>query len=278
MKNGVIFQFSLIGLLFLFNISFAESNENEDYSVDLLVGQVQISHDNGTNWENAEIDTPLFDSDILKTGANSYCEITLPNDQGSFRIMDHSYISLNKLGKNSVMKIEMGNALFDITKKLLNNESFEVQTVAAVATVRGTEFYVEGNGESGSCSVVNGEVTVRRNIRVEQDEELKNDITEALEVKAGENQEVEFTKTENSNWLSSFQKFRGDRVELRKFLRNERLITLKKLRAFRHKERLIKIIKLHREQRQQIIKRRIQFRKQRLEKIQEKRQKHWKRQ
>lgn len=88
------------------------------YIIDVYSGEVEFSHNEGKEWKNVEAGMTLVENDILKTGANSFCDIIMPN-RGIFRVAGNSVISLKYLRKEiESINIKKGKQyLLDLEKK-----------------------------------------------------------------------------------------------------------------------------------------------------------------
>jgi hypothetical protein len=224
--------------------------------LDYFTGNVGVSHDGGTNWQAAGIDMELSESDWLRTSNGSECEVSMPQERGTMRVLENTTIVLKKAGKDSRTLVTRGQTLFDISKKLKGGESFEVETSSTVASVRGTEFFIEGNDERGSCSVVSGAVGVSRNLEIEGDDKFRMEVAKSTEVLVSKDSEVEFNRQDNKS-LEKLIKDNRDRPErLRDILRKQKSSDLKRLGPIRRREFLNRVLSRHRAERLAIKKRR----------------------
>ena len=237
--------FAALFLFSLLNVFYAEEKQG-DYTLDLTVGNVEVSHDGGKKWKTAEVDSVLKESDMVRTGPGAYCEIGFPDDKGCFRLQEASLIELSGLGKETRVKLHSGKSIFDIFKPLFTDETLEVESETAIASVRGTQFFVESSKDSSVVSVEDGSVNVRRNIAVDVEKDLDSDFREAIQVNAQPGQEVEFGKKDNDEFASQFRKLRGNRAELRKFLAGQRELMKKRAMKMRDRQRVASMFREHR--------------------------------
>ncbi|OIN97906.1 hypothetical protein COY52_08760 [Candidatus Desantisbacteria bacterium CG_4_10_14_0_8_um_filter_48_22] len=121
----------------------------------------------GARFAKAELDMQLGKGDVLRTGSGSIAELEL--DDGSFvKIGEESTIGILALeevgpGKDrvSLFKLILGEIKATIQKALGRQASFEVQTAACIAGVRGTDFTVTAEGdEAADVEVLEGSVAV----------------------------------------------------------------------------------------------------------------------
>lgn len=218
----------------------------DTYTIDLTVGNVEVSHNGGGDWLPAEVDGTLAESDMVRTAKGAYCEIGLPDDKGSFRVQETSEVRISKIGKETRVKINSGRSVFDLFKPLFKDESFEVETETAIASVRGTQFLVETVNDTGTVSVEDGSVMIRRNVMIDADKELDQELRESMQVVAAKGQEVEFSRADNDKFASQVRKLRANRAELRKYLAGEKMNMQKRARMIKNKQRFAAYFKEHR--------------------------------
>lgn len=129
-------------------------------TVPFVMGVVEVYNEKTDSWSRIRDDYTLVEGNIIRTGDSAKCEIKL--DDGTLLKMDSdTHIALGEFdfsdGKSdTLLKMFKGSVLMKITK-LGNGDSFNVDTVSAVAGVRGTEFSVEVSDDTADAKV---EVTV----------------------------------------------------------------------------------------------------------------------
>lgn len=166
-----------------------QTKSTKKISVDLFVGDVRVSHDNGANWVIVEVGMQLSEADIIKTGNNAYCDLILPG-RGVFRVSYNSIVLIKKLTAESErLSVKKGKLLANVTEKLKPGEDFRVETETAVLAVRGTVFAIEVDDEGTKAVVENGTVKVVENIEGLEDKLLN---VSGLDVSDG--QELVITK------------------------------------------------------------------------------------
>lgn len=243
MKNPVWLAF-LMTVLFVTS-SYSINQTANVYLIDLTVGNVEISRNNGRVWIPAVVDSDLNSSDMIRTGPQSYCEITLPENQGSFRILENSEIRLSSLGKAFRVNVRRGRSLFDLFRPLFADESFNVETDTAIASVRGTQFLVENTGDALMVSVVHGTVSAMRNVPFEVDPDLIEDLRNAVEVKLAGGEEMEFHLLDNQKFMRTVKALSGNRNDLKNFLLKARKEIRMEVRTFRNRARIMSVIDEH---------------------------------
>lgn len=226
----IFYTLSVIGILFIVSPIF--SLKGESYQIGLLVNDVKVSHNNGKNWNTAEVDMGLIEADTVKTGDASYCDIIMP-ERGNFRIIDNSLISISSLKKQiEAIKVKKGKALFNIAKKLGPDESFTVETTVAVAAVRGTQFVIDSDEQKVNVTVNKGKVLITRNVKLPADSN-PDELKKFLEVEASENQTIELTMDENKALEDTLNRVKKNRAEMIKILADNHDQTQKKLKILK---------------------------------------------
>jgi ferric-dicitrate binding protein FerR (iron transport regulator) len=108
--------------------------------------------------------TQLYEWDVLQTSADSRLEISM-TDGSTLRLGENTRLELRvapPTGKAFAARLWLG-AVWAKVHKLLQDESFHIETQNAVAGVRGTEFLVEAGAGSrdDNVRVYEGAVEVR---------------------------------------------------------------------------------------------------------------------
>lgn len=202
----------------------------KNYSVDIFVGKVLISHNKGKTWKQVSSELALKESDVIKTGPDSYCDIIMPN-QGIFRVVDNTTIIIGKLdNKSSMLNLKKGKVVVKVTRKLDPDETFKVDTDIGVAAVRGTEFILDTDNKKLGLSVNDGTVNLKRNVDLPDDFVLDEELQKYLEVDTMANQTIEFTMDENKTLEKMIDRAKNNKDELLSVLQNSREATAKKLK------------------------------------------------
>lgn len=203
------------------------------YSIDIYVGKVQVSHNKGKNWKPVSSEMNLKESDMLKTGSDSYCDILMPG-QGVFRAGDNTVIIISKLDeKNAKLDLKKGKVVVKVTKKLESDETFRIDTDIGVAAVRGTEFILDTDNKKLDLSVNEGTVNMKRNVDIPEDVVLDEEMQKCLEVDTMANQSIEFTMDENKTLEKMIDRAKNNKDELLSVLQNSREATAKKLKIMK---------------------------------------------
>lgn len=165
-------------------------------------GDVQIQKNQG--WATAKSDDYLYQSDGIKTGANS--QATILFGSGSIvRVDQNSLIALTDYrqeGDNWIIRI---NQIFGRTwnrvQKLIGASVYEVNTPTAVATVRGTIFAIDADASQSAVIVDEGTVGAKlvdpKNPERKIVQEIKIERQQMLEVNRQKIEEVRIAIAEN---------------------------------------------------------------------------------
>ncbi len=230
--------FYLFFMISSFILLFAKDKEN--YILSMYVGDVRVAVDQNDKWIKAKTDMPLYESSMVKTGKDSYCDVLMPK-RGVFRILDNSLVIIKELKSNiEEIRIKKGKGLFNITKKLTKGESFKVETEIAVAAVRGTQFIIDTDEKKLTCRVKEGEVILRRNINLPEEFEDDEEIQSKLEVVAKANQEIELTLDENKALENLINRAKNNLAELKDILNESQRATQRKLKMIKNVRRVLK--------------------------------------
>jgi len=155
-------------MIFIFHNSLCAEEEIMAGSFTSLKGEVTIQHAEAEDWEEAEIDMPVFPGEKIKTGEKSEAELML-DDGSMLRIEEKTTIEIiaseidnNNSGKkkNFLMKLGIGKILNNFKKAEGSGSKYGITTGSAVIGVRGTEFSVECIDEKTDVEVYEGEVEV----------------------------------------------------------------------------------------------------------------------
>lgn len=187
-------------------------NKGEAIVATAVVGDVMVKKMGASDWKKLYVEDILQMGDYVKTGKDSFCELQMVN-RGLFRVDAQSevylatLINVNDRIQSKMMLAKGGIGLKP--KKLEKGEVFEVHTESAVAAVRGTKFYV-GVDEYGNTkvAVTEGKVSitpVMKSVEKAKEEglvdekvaeKIKEKVVKPIEVKQGEEVNVEKKKVE----------------------------------------------------------------------------------
>lgn len=210
-------------------------------SLDSFVGNVQVSHDGGTNWVQAEAETPLSEMDIVRTGPESYCDILLSNDEGDFRVLENTTVVLQSLAKSTRIRISTGKTLFTFDRKLSADEAFEVETHTIVAAIRGTQFLVDESADTSTISVNEGEIEVRHNIDPALLDNRK-DLISSMEFRIAGGREYAASLKEKEDFEKELISSKGNIEKIKGILKAHRMNFIQKIRRIENRAFLKKLI------------------------------------
>lgn len=101
-----------------------------------------------SDWEKAKVGTPLNDGGEVKTGSNSLALVLFTDGSGLLRVRENAILHIygksenRKMSKNTV--IQKGLIGFDVNRQA-EDEEFKFTTPTVVASIRGTEGFIEFN-------------------------------------------------------------------------------------------------------------------------------------
>lgn len=141
--------------------SFADVGRQVAGTVTFMIGDVFVSS-TGTDWVAADFDIKIYKGDLIKTGVESRCEITL-EDGSIVRMEKNSLQCFEKVkttngSRESSILLSAGKIWLNARKIVSKNDSFRVRTDKAVCAIRGTQFRVDTGSNHTRINVYNGEV------------------------------------------------------------------------------------------------------------------------
>lgn len=158
MRKGIIFLF----LFLLCSVLIFAGGQSEETAppvtgvVEYLDGDVTI------NDERADFGMIVPFGAVVATGPESYCEIVFDR-KNIFRIQESTVAEIKLSPSNPEIEIRQGTfaALFNKLEAFTSDEPFRVRTQTAVASVRGTAFFVKIlDPETTYICICNGELDV----------------------------------------------------------------------------------------------------------------------
>ncbi|MCX7882001.1 MAG: FecR domain-containing protein [Brevinematales bacterium] len=208
------------------------------YEVDTYVGKVEYSSD-GKIWKPIEVGMKLSQNAWIRTGQESSVMIMYQNKR-SLQILQNTLIQLKSLGTKETVAVKKGKVYLNVFTKLKQGEVVQVENDVAVAAVRGTRFVIDyEEGKASKCTVVEGTVTLTRQVKlppqVENDPEVKNLLT--VQVKA--NQELTMTMAENKALEEMIQRSKNNLAALKEALSQSQRETLSRIMAIKNAERVL---------------------------------------
>ncbi|PMQ00941.1 MAG: hypothetical protein CBR30_08520 [Dictyoglomus sp. NZ13-RE01] len=140
-------------LLFLFSISFAETQDKRYAVITMIKGNVYVKRAGSEVFQKAKLNMPLYPGDRIWVQENSSATITF-SDKSTLKLTANTQLDIIQLDKTdeketSIFKLWIGKVWATVEKLLKSGDRVEIQTPTAVAGVRGTEFVI-GVNEDGS--------------------------------------------------------------------------------------------------------------------------------
>ncbi len=122
-------------------------------SIDRVINMVQIDQSNSSNkkWQNVEKGQDVFVGDNIRTGLRSVAQINY-DDGTSTRIGSRSLITVN----DRKIKIKRGYMWGKVDKN--KTKGLKIFTANAVASIIGTEFFIESTGNITTLVVLEGQI------------------------------------------------------------------------------------------------------------------------
>ncbi|MCB2212940.1 FecR family protein [bacterium] len=108
-------------------------------------GTVEFQHDN--KWQEFHKNLPFYDGDKIRTGEDGYCALMFVDDKSQIRLNPNTEATLGHTVNadsswNKRVDMELGRVLAQVTEQ---KGALQVATPTAVASVKGTEFWVMMN-------------------------------------------------------------------------------------------------------------------------------------
>lgn len=127
--------------------------------VSKLSGSAKVQRGAIGPWLGLSTSAPIYTGDRAVTGDNCRIEVTLAIG-GILRIDENSQVDFEeKSGGVTGVRVWLGRVWSTITKALTPASKFEVATPTAVAAVRGTEFFVDVDGDEAGSEADNSDGT-----------------------------------------------------------------------------------------------------------------------
>ena len=115
-------------------------------------GSVEYEKNDGTVIkDNLKKGMSLFNEDRIKTGANGFAKYLYLDDGSMIKVHKNAEVYIyGAINQRSIIKqinVAGGNVKFEVSKQ--GNDDFTVITPTSVATVKGTDFWLESDEEDG---------------------------------------------------------------------------------------------------------------------------------
>jgi hypothetical protein len=115
-------------------------------------GAIEYKKNDGTIIkDNLKKGTSLFDNDRIITGSNGFAKYVYLDDGSIIKVHKNAEVYIyGSIDKRSIIKqinVSEGNVKFEVSKQ--GKDDFTVVTPSSVATVKGTDFWLESNEDEG---------------------------------------------------------------------------------------------------------------------------------
>ena len=143
MKNRIFI------LLFIINII---SSNNGIALITKSKGTIEYRKNDGTITKNdLKKGTSLFNEDRITTGSNGFAKYVYLDDGSMIKVHKNAEVYVyGSIDKRSIVKqvnVSQGNVKFEVSKQ--GKDDFTVITPTSVATVKGTDFWLESDEDEG---------------------------------------------------------------------------------------------------------------------------------
>jgi hypothetical protein len=129
---------------------FSAENDNLQgkATIKALHGIVQVQQ--GGNWEPAHVNEQLDPGTVVRTGADSVCDMSVNGLSSAVRVGPDTTLAIPTMTRTApsadadtetMLNLQQGAILGNV-KKLSDNSRYEIQTPHGVAGIRGTDFQV----------------------------------------------------------------------------------------------------------------------------------------
>lgn len=199
-------SFLVLGIFFIVS-TFAYA---KTYTIDLMIGDVVVK--NGNKKVNADIGYVIKKRDIITTGKDSECYISVDGGKGTIKVEENSTITFEDIeaviGAGTIDKVSLkGNVIASIKGVFSNDKMLGIKTQTAFATVRGTEFALEvKNDNTTALYVLEGKVAIIPSLKLSEDELIDKSVF----VNEGEKVEIsEIDVINATSFMKDEEKFQG---------------------------------------------------------------------
>ena len=141
-------KFILFSFIFIFSISLNDG-------IALITkskGTIEYKKNDGTIIkDNLKKGTSLFNNDRIVTGSNGFAKYVYLDDGSIIKVHKNAEVYIyGAIDKRSIIKqinVSAGNVKFEVSKQ--GKDDFTVVTPTSVATVKGTDFWLESDEDDG---------------------------------------------------------------------------------------------------------------------------------
>ena len=114
-------------------------------------GKIEYKKNDGTMKSRLKPGTSLFNNDRITTGTNGFAKYVYLDDGSMIKVHKNAEVYVyGSVDKRSIIKqinVSAGNVKFEVSKQ--GKDDFTIITPTSVATVKGTDFWLESDDEEG---------------------------------------------------------------------------------------------------------------------------------
>ena len=142
-------------ILLILMLSCTKASLNEIPVISAFAGELTI------NGNIAKTGVPVKYGDIIKTGQNSFCEITL-NKLSIIKLAQNTEFVFNISESDNNLELKRGSLTGLTRKKFTKQDTYNIKTTTGIAAVRGTSYFIHiESPESSYFCVCNGTVNLK---------------------------------------------------------------------------------------------------------------------
>ncbi|MBN2355169.1 FecR domain-containing protein [candidate division KSB1 bacterium] len=147
-------------------INFAMAAAKQIGVVSFILGgpdDIQVQHADQTSWEPVKFKMPILDGDLLKSKAESRCEVKLHDGTviriGEKTTFHFTEVNISKKLREAKTEMHAGQVWVNLPKDKSSKNTFQIKAPTAVCAVRGTIYRVDADSTT-KCVVYDGAVNV----------------------------------------------------------------------------------------------------------------------
>ncbi len=127
-------------------------------SVIKVKGDVKLLPAGSFEMFTIEVGSQLENGDVIQTAQDGFAIIMFNDDKTLLKLRDNVQITMNDEPASRTLKVDKGQTLFEVSQQKIKD--FKVQTPVSVASVKGTKFWVDCQGNTDRIYTTEGAVDV----------------------------------------------------------------------------------------------------------------------
>jgi len=127
-------------------------------SVIKVKGDVKLLPAGSFEMFSMEIGSQLENGDVIQTAQDGFAIIMYNDDKTLLKLRENVQITMNDAPASRTLKVDKGQTLFEVSTQKIKD--FKVQTPVSVASVKGTKFWVDCQGNTDRIYTTDGVVDV----------------------------------------------------------------------------------------------------------------------